>query len=153
MKRRHIVSIFATLALAVGSSALLTGCAGKSYYFKAVEQPDGTVSYEMVGEITSKVEGQSSVASTASTDTTSSAVSETPVSAKSKPNKTAPPSAIAAFVATWIRGYADSAISAAIIPLTTPVSSATLRRAFFVALLEYTYIIYIPTRIRLTVSR
>ena len=80
MKRRHIVSIFAALALAVGSSALLTGCAGKSYYFKAVEQPDGTVSYEMVGEITSKVEGQSSVASTASTDTTSSAVSETPVS-------------------------------------------------------------------------
>ena len=80
MKRRHIVSIFAALALAVGSSSLLTGCAGKSYYFKAVEQPDGTVSYEMVGEITSKVEGQSSVASTASTDTTSSAVSETPVS-------------------------------------------------------------------------
>ena len=90
MKRRHIVSIFAALALAVGSSALLTGCAGKSYYFKAVEQPDGTVSYEMVGEITSKVEGQSSVASTASTDTTSSAVSETPVSEAPQESSEAP---------------------------------------------------------------
>ncbi len=69
MKRRKIVSIFAALALAVGSSALLTGCAGKSYWYKAVEQPDGTVSYELVGEIVSAVEGTASTTteSTAST--------------------------------------------------------------------------------------
>ncbi len=53
MKRRQILAIFAALALAVSSSVLLTGCAGKSYYFKAVVQPDGTVSYENMGEITS----------------------------------------------------------------------------------------------------
>ena len=85
MKRRKIVSIFAALALAVGSSALLTGCAGKSYWYKAVEQPDGTVSYELVGEIVSAVEGTASTttestASTAETpsETTSEAPSETP---------------------------------------------------------------------------
>ena len=85
MKRRKIVSIFAALALAVGSSALLTGCAGKSYWYKAVEQPNGTVSYELVGEIVSAVEGTASTttestASTAETpsETTSEAPSETP---------------------------------------------------------------------------
>ena len=91
MKRRKIVSIFAALALAVGSSALLTGCAGKSYWYKAVEQPDGTVSYELVGEIVSAVEGTASTttestASTAETpsETTSEAPSEAPAETPSE---------------------------------------------------------------------
>lgn len=74
MKRRQIVSILAALALAVGSSALLTGCAGKSYYYKAVEMPDGTVSYELVGEIVSNTEGATT---TSTADTTTSTPSET----------------------------------------------------------------------------
>lgn len=76
MKRRQIVSILAALALAVGSSALLTGCAGKSYYYKAVEMPDGTVSYELVGEIVSNTEGASTT-TTSTADTTTSTPSET----------------------------------------------------------------------------
>ena len=63
MKRRQITAIIAALALAVTSTALLTGCVGKSYYYKVND--DGSL--ERVGEISKHSEDDSSVASTAST--------------------------------------------------------------------------------------
>ena len=63
MKRRQITAIIAALALAVTSTALLTGCVGKSYYYKVND--DGSL--ERVGEISKHTEDAESVASTVST--------------------------------------------------------------------------------------
>ncbi|MBQ9460395.1 MAG: hypothetical protein IJU51_00545 [Clostridia bacterium] len=63
MKRRQITAIIAALALAVTSTALLTGCVGKSYYYKVND--DGSL--ERVGEIKKHTEDESSVESTVST--------------------------------------------------------------------------------------
>ena len=64
MKRRLITSIFLALAVAVTSSVVLTGCAGKSYYYK---QENGA--WTVMGEIPDTNEGfEVSSTSSASTE-------------------------------------------------------------------------------------
>ena len=76
MKRRQITAIIAALALAVTSTALLTGCVGKSYYYKVND--DGSL--ERVGEIKKSTEEAASTTSTetSSTDPTEESKSEEP---------------------------------------------------------------------------
>ena len=70
MKRRLITSIFLALAVAVTSSVVLTGCAGKSYYYK---QENGA--WTVMGEIPDTNEGFE-VSSTSSASTEESKTEE-----------------------------------------------------------------------------
>ena len=82
MKRRQITAIIAALALAVTSTALLTGCVGKSYYYK--KNDDGSL--ERVGEIKKSTEEAASTTSTetSSTDPTEESKSEEPADESSE---------------------------------------------------------------------
>ena len=82
MKRRQITAIIAALALAVTSTALLTGCVGKSYYYKVND--DGSL--ERVGEIKKSTEEAASTTSTetSSTDPTEESKSEEPADESSE---------------------------------------------------------------------
>ena len=82
MKRRQITAIIAALALAVTSTALLTGCVGKSYYYK--KNDDGSL--ERVGEIKKSTEEAASTTSTekSSTDSTEESKSEEPADESSE---------------------------------------------------------------------
>ncbi len=82
MKRRQITAIIAALALAVTSTALLTGCVGKSYYYKVND--DGSL--ERVGEIKKSTEEAASTTSTetSSTDSTEESKSEEPADESSE---------------------------------------------------------------------
>jgi|GEM_PF-7103035 len=72
MKSKQIISIFAALALAAGSAALMTGCAGKSY----LSERDGT-RYKVVSEIADKnAQNQASTTSAASETTETPAADE-----------------------------------------------------------------------------
>ena len=64
MKRRQFTAIIAALALAVSSTALLTGCVGKSYYYKVND--DGTM--ENMGEIKKHTEDESSATEESKTE-------------------------------------------------------------------------------------
>ena len=64
MKRRQCTAIIAALALAVSSAALLTGCVGKSYYYKVND--DGTM--ENMGEIKKHTEDESSATEESKTE-------------------------------------------------------------------------------------
>ena len=64
MKRRQFTAIIAALALAVSSAALLTGCVGKSYYYKVND--DGTM--ENMGEIKKHTEDESSATEESKTE-------------------------------------------------------------------------------------
>ena len=82
MKRRQITAIIAALALAVTSTALLTGCVGKSYYYKVND--DGSL--ERVGEIKKSTEEAASTTSTetSSTEPTEESKSEEPADESSE---------------------------------------------------------------------
>ncbi len=88
MKSKQIISIFAALALAAGSAALMTGCAGKSYLSERVTTANGKTSYKAVSEIADKkAQDQASTTSAASETTETPAVdessAETPVADES----------------------------------------------------------------------
>ncbi len=73
MKRRQFTAIIAALALAVSSAALLTGCVGKSYYYKVND--DGTM--ENMGEIKKHTEDESSATEESKTEESKTEESKT----------------------------------------------------------------------------
>ena len=82
MKSKQIISIFAALALAAGSAALMTGCAGKSYLSERVTTANGKASYKAVSEIADKT-AQDQASTTSAASETTETPSETPVADES----------------------------------------------------------------------